>query len=205
MALRCPSCRQTHPDLARFCGRCGRSLPRAPAGPTLKPIPSRRPAGGTSFCGWMFFFLCTLAFWGVWLTTGQRCQRRCFDLPSPQCSALYELLEPDDVAVEVSRPDYSGRLIIQGTNEEVAAVERFARLLEGKRTGRRFRSAVDEARTYRLRTDKAEALAAVLQRCAAAVDVAPLAESRGRTPLAVTAAPEDHRAIEGMVRILDGS
>jgi hypothetical protein len=204
MALRCPNCRQTHPDLARFCGRCGRSLPQVPSGPTLKPIQRHRPATGTSCSGWVFFFLCTLAFGGVWLTAGQRCQQRRFDLTEWQSAALFELLKPEDVRVGVSPPDSRGGVCIEGTKSEVRAVEQFVRLLEGRHARRRCRSTADEARTYNLLADRAEALARALRLSNADVHVVPLPESRGLGRLAITAAPEDHRAIEGMVRILNG-
>ncbi len=205
MALCCPSCRQTHPDLARFCGRCGRSLPQSwSVPPTLKSIQRPRPATGSSCCGWLFFFVCTLAFGGLCLTTGQRHQQRRFGLPERQSTALFELLEPEDVVVQISRTDCSGGLYVQGTKSEVEAVERFVRLLDGRHARRRFADEIREAQSYHLQTEKARSLASALQFSDAAMEVVGASEAGDRSLLRITARREDHRAIEGMIRILNG-
>ncbi len=208
----CSNCQHRNPPQSQYCGACGSAL-----------VACVRAAAGSA--SWLLKFglvAAVVAFGLIWIASpgdrGVTWRLPVFDprpLPEVQANlilcehrkkALYGLLAPADIAVQVARRDDG--LSIIGTPKEVETLKRFAGLLtrlHGLEIPQ-FKVQMSKARelwttsdTYRLPRDKMSPFFDVL-----AYHDVPVLVSWGGKKIWVSATPSDQEVVRNIVEILRG-
>ncbi|MBX3395967.1 MAG: hypothetical protein KF841_11435 [Phycisphaerae bacterium] len=127
-------------------------------------------------------------------------QIRFADADKRRIDALYDLLKPNDVNVLVGRTP--GGVELNGTAGEIRSLSRLIEMIQSNPSPTRTADQTDARiirRTYRLRDSRAADLARVLSFTPSHVRY-----TLDQGTLIVTATPEDHYAIDSVVRLLGG-
>lgn len=231
MSHACPTCRSDLKAGARFCARCGEPLLRG-ASPALSAIGSAgRPAapqvkrtsnsdhvapksGAPAKTGFAWLWMCVALPLTIcigaplflqissssYANSAKQLQIRFADAEKRRADALYDLLKPADVNVVVGRTPDGVKL--EGKTDEIRSISQLIDMIRTNSLSAGHSSPkVDRTirRTYQLREGRAADLARVLSFTPSHVRF-----TLDQGTLIVTATPDDHRAIESVVRLLGG-
>lgn len=207
MSVHCTRCGHPNMSMARYCARCGRGLA------------SQAIASGSTGLLPLLILMGVGFFWlagpvGSFIGRSPRCRTpypasridRHYNLPDAKADALFTLLAPNHVRVQVSR-EHQG-LAIRGTPDQVDVLDQFVDLVtrfhgfeaqDLHQTMTHLQPTWQVRRDYRLRESQARYLYKIL-----AFNDVPVLVEQNTAGVSIDANAEDQHTLSQLVAILNG-